>query len=145
MYSDISFLWWLLLAALVCAGICAALGQRKNIPTAESASWGFFLGVIGIVIVACMEERLPAAPGGMSAHKCARCNAVQNVEDGSSSFECWQCHQTNSVVPTRPVGPVSAGPRRSVRCPTCQNSKKIPVEARSFYCPYCRVDVAASH
>ena len=139
-----TFWIWLTLWAVASAAICVAIGQRKSLDTTESAFWGFFLGVIGIIIVLCQSPKLPAAPAGMAAIKCPRCNAVQNVSYGQRDYECWQCHQANPVtVAIQPLRKASTGPTRGVRCPTCQVPKKIAVDAATFWCPYCDKDVTA--
>lgn len=136
--------FWILVViwALGWAAVCAAIGQHKNLDPTESAFWGFFLGVIGLIVVLFQSPRLPAAPEGMAAVKCPRCNAVQNVAGGRTEYECWQCHQVNPIaVIVPPVRGVTEGPKRSARCPECQIPKKIPVAATTFWCPYCRADV----
>jgi hypothetical protein len=139
-----TFWIWLIIGAVTCAAICAAIGQRKNLDPTESAFWGFFLGVFGIVIVLFQNPKLPAAPEGMAAVKCPRCNAVQNVAHGQSEYECWQCHQVNPITIAVPAArTVTTGPKHDVRCPNCQVPKKVPVDAETFWCPYCRADVPA--
>jgi DNA-directed RNA polymerase subunit RPC12/RpoP len=112
---------WLIVGAVSCAGICAAIGQRKNLDVTESAFWGFFLGIFGIIVVVFQSPELPAAPEGMAAVKCPRCNAVQNVSHGQIEYECWQCHQTNPITIAVPIArTVSTAPKHNVRCPSCQ-------------------------
>lgn len=75
------------------------IGTSKNRGGAESFCWGFFLGVIGIIVVAVLPPGIPPAPAGMGSVKCVRCNARQNVSSGATSYECWQCHTTHGVKP----------------------------------------------
>jgi DNA-directed RNA polymerase subunit RPC12/RpoP len=142
----LAVLWvWVIVWAVGCAAICAAIGNSKNLDVTELAFWGFFLGIIGIVVVLCQSPKLPAAPDGTAAVKCPRCNAVQNVSHGQAQYECWQCHQTNPVtISIPPPTTISTGPKQTVRCPTCQVAKKIPVGAETFWCPYCKSTVATS-
>jgi hypothetical protein len=78
----------LIVGCLICGVIAAMIGQSKNLSAGSSFAWGAILGIIGIVIVVLQS---PGAPVGMSAAKCPRCNAVQNVRFDQPSFECWQC------------------------------------------------------
>jgi hypothetical protein len=77
--------------ALICGAIAAVIGQKKNFNVGHSFLLGAVLGVIGILIVAVQRPNLPKPPPGMSAVRCPRCNAVQNIPDGQATFECWQC------------------------------------------------------
>ena len=99
----------IIIIALICGAITAVIGQRKNIPASESFLWGAFLGVVGVVIVACMKPRLPDAPDGMRAVQCPRCNAAQNVERDASSYDCWQCHTRNGVKSPEPKPGATVG------------------------------------
>jgi hypothetical protein len=73
---------------MVCGIISGLIGQSKDRSLGGSFAWGAILGIIGIVVMVLAQ---PGAPEGMSAAKCPRCNAVQNVRSGQPSFECWQC------------------------------------------------------
>jgi cytochrome c biogenesis protein CcdA len=73
---------------VICGIVAAMIGQSKNLNVGTSFVLGIVLGVFGVAIVALMH---PGAPAGLHAAKCPRCNAVQNVSNGQSSFECWQC------------------------------------------------------
>lgn len=81
---EVVFLIW-----IVCAVAAGAITNSKGRGWGIGLAWGGLLGVIGLIVVACMK---PDAPPGMEAASCPRCNAVQNVPIGAPSFECWQCH-----------------------------------------------------
>lgn len=76
---------------LASAVTAALISQRKNTGASNGFLIGLVLGVIGLVIVICWKPGLPAAPGGMKAVKCPRCNAVQNIARADTEYECWQC------------------------------------------------------
>ena len=80
-----------LIVGAVCGGIAYNLAWKKNRSGLEGFLWGFFLGVIGLVVVALLPAGEPRAPAGMQALTCPRCNARQNVPSGAPTFECWQC------------------------------------------------------
>jgi hypothetical protein len=79
--------------------ISAVIGTSKNRGGVGSFCWGFFLGVIGIIVVALLPPGIPPAPLGMYSIACGRCNARQNIAAKATSYECWQCHTTNEVKP----------------------------------------------
>ena len=54
-------LWFIV--ALVCAGVGYAIGNGKGRGT-EGALWGFFLGVIGLIIIAVRSPAQTLPPGG---------------------------------------------------------------------------------
>jgi hypothetical protein len=58
---------------------------------------GALLGVIGVIIVIVQRPNLPKPPPGMRAVQCPRCNAMQNIPDGQTTFECWQCKLVSNV------------------------------------------------
>ncbi len=88
---------------LICGGIAAIIGQKKNFNVAHSFLLGAVLGLIGVLIVAVQRPNLPKPPPGMRAQRCPRCNAVQNIPEGQPKFECWQCKQVSSAItPDRP-------------------------------------------
>jgi len=154
MQSQDQILIGLLIVWIICGFAASGVGKEKNRDAFGSFCWGLFLGVFGVIIVALLPTGSPPPPQGMSAQKCLRCNAVQNIPQTDESYECWQCHLINSASAARegtangsghvPPPPPSPGPKRSVRCPTCQNTKKIPIDAASAWCPYCRSEFAAA-
>jgi hypothetical protein len=91
---------------LICGGVAAIIGQKKNFNVAHSFLLGAVLGVIGVAIVAVQHANLPKPPPGLRAQQCPRCNAVQNVPEGQPTFECWQCKQVSGV--TKAEGPEDA-------------------------------------
>lgn len=94
MVAIISLTLW----SLIFGAIAMVIGQRKNNSVGESFCWGFFLWIIGVIIVIFQKPGLPPAPTGLYAAQCPRCNALQNVPNNAPTFECWQCHLTT---PTR--------------------------------------------
>lgn len=69
---------------VICGGIAAVIGYTKN------------LGV--------QSNGIPKAPPGLQAVRCQTCNAVQNVPEADTTFECWQCKRASSVADARPQG-----------------------------------------
>ena len=84
---------------IVSGAISAIIGTSKNRGGVGSFCWGFFLGIIGIIVVALLPPGIPPAPLGMYSRTCGRCNARQNIPTAAKSFECWQCHTTTEVKP----------------------------------------------
>lgn len=80
-----------LIVGAVCGGIAYNLAWKKNRSGIEGFLWGFFLGVIGLVVVALLPSGPPRAPVGTHALTCPRCNAIQNVPTSVPTFDCWQC------------------------------------------------------
>src|ERR1700743_1860513 len=91
---------------LICGGIAAIIGQRKNLNVDHSFLLGAVRGVSGLFIVAVQRGTLPKPPPGMRAQRCPRCNAVQNIPESQPTFECWQCKQVSGV--TKPDSPENA-------------------------------------
>ena len=82
----------LIVAIWVACGFAAAfITKGKNRGSALGWILGLVLGVIGIVIAAVLPDQTPAAPTGMRAIQCPRCNAQQNVPVASMTCQCWQC------------------------------------------------------
>lgn len=92
------FLLCWIIAAVICGIVSEEIGVYKRRSFWGSFSWGFFLGLIGIIIVAVLPRGDDPAPAGMVAVKCSRCNAKQNIQPHATSFECWQCKTTILVV-----------------------------------------------
>jgi ribosomal protein S27E len=140
----------LLVIWLACAAICMMIASRKNNSVLGAFFLGAILGIIGIIIVIAEKPGLPAAPHGMRAVKCTRCNAVQNINRGQPQFECWQC---KAVIPLAVVAqppkpkPVAAkaaaavGKRVSVRCFNCQHAQSLPAAQQKFTCEQCGAKV----
>jgi hypothetical protein len=81
---------------LVCGVIAAAIGSAKN----RSALGWFMLGALfapSVLIVAVLPKLPPKPPEGMRSVQCPRCNAVQNIPDAQTTFECWQCTLVSNV------------------------------------------------
>jgi hypothetical protein len=75
---------------LICGVIAAVIGSAKNRST---VGW-FLLGALfapSVLIVAVLPKLPPKPPQGMRSVQCPRCNAVQNIPYGQTTFECWQC------------------------------------------------------
>jgi uncharacterized membrane protein YeaQ/YmgE (transglycosylase-associated protein family) len=77
----------LIVGAVLCAVIGAVITEAKDRGPWEGVFLGGLLGIIGIVIAACLSKELPPAPIGRVAVKCPRCNAVQNVPTGETQYE----------------------------------------------------------
>ena len=90
---------------LVCGAIAAMIGHSKDRSAFGSFLLGVFLGVIGIVIVAVLPSGVPKAPPGLQAVRCQTCNAVQNIPEADTTFECWQCKRVSNAPDTRRHGP----------------------------------------
>ena len=82
----------IVVAALFCAVISAAIAQHKNLDMPKSFALGALLGVLGIIIVLIRKPGLPKAPAGMRAVQCPRCNTVLNIPRDDTSYDCYQCH-----------------------------------------------------
>lgn len=81
---------------LVCGVIAAAIGRSKNRSILGSFLLGALLSVVGIVIVAVLPNGIAKPPPGMRPVRCPRCNMVQNIPEGDSTYECWQCKTTST-------------------------------------------------
>ena len=107
--------------------------RRGDQRSQEPRSWqrfrlGAFLGIIGIIIVACQKPGLPPAPAGLRAVKCTRCSAVQNIHKGQTQFECWQC-KTVIPAPLPFASPQSTAPQSPKPKPAA--AKPAPVKPKS--------------
>jgi ribosomal protein S27E len=137
---------------LIFGAITTAIGQRKNLPLGGSFAAGALLGIIGVIIVICQRPGLPQAPPGMQAVTCPRCNALQNISAGDTTFECWQCkyvaHMRNGGNAKAPaqqeLAPAkSATPAKStkVRCNRCQHVQTVSVSQTTFPCEQCNASL----
>jgi hypothetical protein len=86
---------------LFCGGITAGIGSAKNRSVGQSLALGLLLGIVGVFIVAVLPKEPPKPPPGMVVVQCPRCNAVQNIPHGQTTFECWQCKLVSNVVGAR--------------------------------------------
>jgi hypothetical protein len=89
----------LIFGFLICGVISAVIGTSKNRGGVASFCCGFFLGIIGIIVVALLPPGIPPAPAGMYSLTCGRCNTRQNIQQKATTYECWQCHTTHQVRP----------------------------------------------
>lgn len=128
-------LFFLLFWGLLWGVVCTLIAQRKNKP-ASAFWWGFFLGLIGVLIVAVSSPGRPPAPLGLMSVTCTRCNAVQNIPMGAKNFECWQCHLKTAA----PAAVTAARPPKvPVTCPSCKaklTATMMP-DRPTFKCPKC--------
>jgi hypothetical protein len=101
---------WLLVVALAvaCAFVASSIAARKHRNPAVFFVLGLVLSLMGVAIAKVLPSR---APAGSRPIKCPRCNAVTNVPDGQSEFQCWQC-QLESPVPDRPQSSFNLDDRR---------------------------------
>lgn len=82
---------------VICGLIGSGMASHKNRGGVTGFFLGFFLWIIGIIIVAVMPAAAPPPPKGMKAIRCPRCNAEQNVQADEVSADCWQCKQKIDV------------------------------------------------
>jgi ribosomal protein S27E len=138
---------------LACIAICMMIASRKNNSVGGAFFLGAILGVIGIIIAIAQKPGLPAAPRGMRAVQCTRCNAVQNIHQGQPQFECWQCNmviplispkRSPQAIATQPPKPQPVAKaaqavrqRVSVKCVKCQHTQSVPADQRTFTCEQC--------
>ena len=102
-----------LVIGAVCGGVSYNLAWKKNRSGIEGFCWGFFLGLIGLVVVALQAPGEPRAPVGMHAFNCPRCNARQNIPSSVPTFECWQCKlAVNKPFVHEGAAPVGTGTSR---------------------------------
>ena len=81
----------------------------------------------------------------MQAVQCPRCNAVQNIEQGAVSFECWQCHKdVRWGVPPNARGEVrqsekldAASLPTRIACYKCKHVLEAPPTQMNFVCDAC--------
>ena len=84
---------------LICGVIAAVIASAKN----RNALGWLALGALfapSVLIVAVLPKLPPGAPPGIRSVQCPRCNAVQNIPDGQSTFECWQCKLVSNAADT---------------------------------------------
>jgi ribosomal protein S27E len=122
---------------LICGGIAALIGQKKNLPVKDSFIWGALLGIIGVVVVICQRPGLPQAPPGMRAVKCPRCNTIQNVPESQRIYECWQCKASHELWAAPRAAPVAQAVRipagtSKVKCHACQHVQVVPFNEATF-------------
>ncbi len=126
---------------LIFGAITAAIGQKKNLPVAESFLLGALLGIIGLIIMIFRRPGLPKAPPGMRAVKCPRCNTVQNIPKTQPEYECWQCKAAHHLRGTAPQStPNAQDPQQkstNVRCNKCQRVQAVPQSQSRFVCEQC--------
>ena len=143
--DNLSFLT-LIVFCLIFGAITAAIGQKKNLPVAESFLLGALLGIIGLIIMIFRRPGLPKAPPGMRAVKCTRCNTVQNVPQTQPEYVCWQCKAVHRLWGTPPQStpialdaPQKLAPRQSanVKCHKCQHVQAVPLSQPTFMCEKC--------
>jgi ribosomal protein S27E len=112
-----------------CMAIGGVITSSKNRGAGTGIVLGLLLGIIGVIIAACLSSQSPPAPAGMIAVKCPRCNAVQNVPYRQPHYECWQCHISNDT-----PGVAS----RKVKCSNCDAKTMVLPAATRMTCPSCR-------
>lgn len=94
--SFLAMLFWVLIWCAVWGSVCALIAQAKHRSVKAGYLWGFFLGAIGLSVVALQapgNQPLPSPRPGWVARRCPRCNAVHNVKVGAERFDCWRCSQ----------------------------------------------------
>lgn len=103
-------LFWLLWVALaVTSGFVAAtMAARKHRSPVAFFVLGSLTSIIAVIVARFVPSR---APQGSRPVTCPRCNAVTNVADDRSEFECWQCKQ-QSPVPQPPPSQLALDPTR---------------------------------
>jgi LSD1 subclass zinc finger protein len=124
---------------LVCAGIGAAITNSKDRGAFEGLLLGGLLGILGLVVAACLSRGVPKAPPGMLALQCPRCRALQNVPAGQTSFQCWQCNTTNPLLGFKtspsevPSTAAQSAPAATKKCPDCAET----ILADAKVCKHC--------
>jgi hypothetical protein len=138
----------IILVWLACAGIGGAITNSKGRGILEGLVLGGLLGILGVIIAACLSQRGPSVPPGMFATQCYRCNAAQNVPRNQQKFECWQCKIANSnpgyIAPPAPSpkalksapSPKALKPRK-IRCFDCGEVQDVPGEFKTGPCRGC--------
>lgn len=124
---------------LIFGAISSIIGQRKNLSGGGSFCWGFFLGIIGLIVVIAQKPGLPPAPPGLYATKCPRCNAVQNVPYDAPTFECWQCHLATPLPGTTALAYSTGNPVTSDIKPVTNNIKPVTsnLQTAKAKCLFC--------
>lgn len=124
-------LFWGLLWGVV----CVLIAQRKDNSAEGAFCWGFFLGLIGVLVVALAKPAPPPVPPGLVSVTCPRCNAVQNIPLGPKYFDCWQCHLKTAAPPLPPPDPRAV----PVTCPKCKVGLTVVPRPKhpTFECPDC--------
>lgn len=123
----------IILMWLGCAGIGAAITSSKNRGIGEGLALGGLLGLLGVVIAACLSRNQPRPPPGLVAVVCPRCNAPQNVPKGAAEFKCWQCHLHTGMASPPPAK------RIKLVCGGCKMNLTMPANttAKNAKCPKC--------
>jgi predicted RNA-binding Zn-ribbon protein involved in translation (DUF1610 family) len=144
----------IIVICLVFGAITAAIAQKKNISVGEWFVIGALLGIFGVLIVLLQRPRLPKAPPGMQVMRCPRCNAIQNVPETQSAYECWQCKAThrlwgqepqlelagprgNEHPASRDTKPAASMGKDKVRCHKCHHVQEVPADLSLFVCDEC--------
>jgi hypothetical protein len=128
---------------LACVGIAAAISNSKGRGIGEGVLLGALLGILGVIIAACLSQRtpvqyVPPVPTGMVAIQCYRCNALQNVPTNVPTFECWQCKTANSTPGyVAPPQTPKALETRKVRCFKCDEVQNVPSGSNVVPCRKC--------
>ena len=127
---------------LICGGIAALIGQKKNLPVKDSFIYGAVLGIIGVVVVIFQKPGLPQAPPGMRSVKCLQCNMIQNVPESQRVYECWQCKASNELWAAPPVASVEPVLQAhmgasKLKCHACQHVQVVPLNEPTFACEQC--------
>jgi hypothetical protein len=60
--------------------------------------WALIDVILGVIWMVTNKSRLPKAPKGMYAARCARCGVGQNLPVGQAEFACWQCKTVQHVI-----------------------------------------------
>ncbi len=87
---------FLIVSAIVCAGLAGPMARNRGLDPTTWTIVCFLFGWIALIVLWIIPPR-PAAPKGMVAATCPRCNAVQNVPQSDLFYECWQCHLSAPV------------------------------------------------
>ncbi|MET4431565.1 hypothetical protein [Mycolicibacterium sp. 624] len=126
----------LLLLWIVCGGVGAAITNSKNRGVGVGLVLGLLLGIIGVLIAACLSKELPKPPAGLIAVQCLRCNANQNIPAGQPHYECWQCHTTIAAPGFQNYVP-PAEKTRKVRCFNCDTVQMVSPRVATAACQDC--------
>lgn len=137
---DVYVVVGLAVSACTFGSIGALIAQSKNRPLSDGFTLGFILGILGVAIASVLSRKpspapgLPSAPDGRYAVRCVACNAVQNVIQDDTAFQCWQCRHWTIL---RSAGEPDGDGRCVIECPGCDKRALVMQDSFRYRCPGC--------